>query len=86
MNAENILLTHFSARYPQMPPSGVPQPWAGSGSAREPILALAFDNADVPIGDMWKMNFYLPAIEQSFVDTAEEGDDAETLNAEVDVP
>ncbi|KAF7972807.1 hypothetical protein HWV62_16994 [Athelia sp. TMB] len=86
MSAENILLTHFSARYPQMPPSGVPQPQAGVGSRREPFLALAFDNADIKIGDVWKMNMYLQAIEQSFLDTAEEGDDDPTTSVEVDVP
>lgn len=86
MKAENILLTHFSARYPQMPPSGVPQPYGRDNSSREPFLALAFDNADIKIGEVWKMNMYLQAIEQSFLDTVEEGDDEQNTDVRVDVP
>jgi len=33
---------------------------------------------------MWKMNLYLPAIEQSFSDITDEGDD-EVVHIEVDV-
>jgi ribonuclease Z len=85
MNAENILLTHFSARYPKMPPSGLPTPSTNDDSSREPILALAFDHANITIGDMWKMNLYLPAIAQSFNDIDDEGDD-EVVPVEVGVP
>ncbi|KAF8075182.1 hypothetical protein FPV67DRAFT_1476334 [Lyophyllum atratum] len=82
MDAEHILLTHFSARYPKMPPSVIAKPSeipiGEGGRAREPIVALAFDQANLAIGNMWKVNYYLPALEQSFRDTvAEEGDDAE---------
>lgn len=81
MKAENVLLTHFSARYPRMPPSGVPTPNV-QGESKEPILALAFDHASVPIGELWKMNLYLPAIEQSFNDIP---DEVEVLHMEVDL-
>jgi len=84
MKAQNILLTHFSARYPQMPPSGVPTPNAYGQSSKEPVLALAFDHAKIAIGDMWKMNLYLPAIEQSFSDIPDEADD-EVVHIEVDI-
>jgi len=84
MNAENVLLTHFSARYPQMPPSGIPTPSAHGDTSSEPILALAFDHANIAIGDMWKMNLYLPAIEQSFNDIADGEDDL--VHLEVDIP
>ncbi|KAF5379502.1 hypothetical protein D9615_006481 [Tricholomella constricta] len=82
MNAEHILLTHFSARYPKMPPSGLAKPSqipiGEGGRAKEPIVALAFDHANLTIGNMWKVNYYLPALEQSFRDTvAEEGDEEE---------
>ncbi|KAH9940691.1 hypothetical protein B0H21DRAFT_572283 [Amylocystis lapponica] len=77
MNARNILLTHFSARYPRMPPdAGAPDP-----SARSPTVAIAFDHARLRIGDMWKLNTYLPAIERTFADTAEEDDDERTTSA-----
>jgi ribonuclease Z len=82
MNAENVLLTHFSARYPRMPPSGIPTASTYGETSREPILALAFDHANIAIGDMWKMNLYLPAIEQNFRDIAD-GDD-EIVHLEVD--
>ena len=75
MKAKNVLLTHFSARYPKMPPSGVPTPNTRYEPSREPFLALAFDHANIAIGDMWKMNLYLPAIKQSFSDIADEADD-----------
>lgn len=86
MNAENILLTHFSARYPQMPPSSLPRALARGDSRRDPFLGLAFDNTDIKIGNVWKMNAYLQAIEQSFLETTEEGDDVHTTSVEVDVP
>ncbi|CCM00813.1 uncharacterized protein FIBRA_02855 [Fibroporia radiculosa] len=76
MNAEKLLLTHFSARYPKMPrversPPGSPS----SARPRGPLLALAFDHARFKIADMWKLNTYLPAIERNFTETAaEEGD------------
>jgi ribonuclease Z len=84
MNAENVLLTHFSARYPKMPPSGIPTVSTHDETSSEPVLALAFDHANIAIGDMWKMNLYLPAIEQSFRDIAD-GDD-EIVYLEIDNP
>ncbi len=77
MNAENVLLTHFSARYPRLPPSvGIVRP-TGEVVGREPIVALAFDHANLTIGSMWKLNMYLPAIQQAFADTSDEEDEEE---------
>lgn len=42
---------------------------------QRPVIAVAFDHLNMTIGEMWKINHYLPAIEQSFVDTLEEGDE-----------
>lgn len=83
MKATNVLLTHFSARYPKMPPSGVPTPLGQDGTTQQPTLGLAFDNVDIALRNMWKMNVYLRAIEQSFKDTAEEGDDEEIPHVEM---
>ncbi|OCH93318.1 hypothetical protein OBBRIDRAFT_790349 [Obba rivulosa] len=69
MNAEKVLLTHFSARYPKMPPSVF--------SENSFPLAIALDFARMKIGDLWKFNAYLPAIEHCFEETAEEGDEDE---------
>ena len=89
MNAEHILLTHFSARYPKMPPSGLAAPAqirdGNEIKAKEPIVALAFDNANLSIGNMWKVNYYLPAIESCMRDTAEEEDEEESDEMMVDV-
>lgn len=85
MKAANILLTHFSARYPTMPPSGVPAPLDQDGTTKEATLGLAFDNTNIAIRDMWKMNFYLRAIEQSFKDPTEEADDDEIPHVEMDI-
>ncbi|KAG0709138.1 hypothetical protein DFH29DRAFT_793581, partial [Suillus ampliporus] len=46
MNAQKILLTHSSACYPRMPPS------ISERQAGDPVVALAFDHANIKIGDM----------------------------------
>ncbi|KAG6330075.1 hypothetical protein ID866_9015 [Astraeus odoratus] len=78
MNAYSTLLTHFSARYPTMPPTVL-----GKHEDGDPILALAFDHANITIGDMRKMHAYMAAIQQNFADL--EDDDAPTQVAEVDI-
>jgi ribonuclease Z len=76
MNAEHVLLTHFSARYPKMPPTGLGlsnrKDDDQEGQSKEAIVALAFDHANLLIGDLWKVNYYLRAIEKCMQDTAEE--------------
>jgi len=37
------------------------------------------DHACIRVGDLWKMATYLPAIEQSFRDIADEGDEEEEV-------
>ena len=49
----------------------------------DPFVALAFDHANIRIGDMQKMHAYTAAIEQNFADLEE--DDATTQVAEVDI-
>ncbi|GBE87655.1 hypothetical protein SCP_1103320 [Sparassis crispa] len=64
MNAENILLTHFSARYHMLlPPTPDTQ-----RHAQSPVIAMASDHSRVRIGDMWKLNTYLPAMEANTTD------------------
>lgn len=94
MRAENVLLTHFSSRYPHMPdyisespvPSRPSSPTSSSpsiptrnrkGSDNSPAVAIALDHARLRVGDMWKMQLYLKAIEKSFWDVREEGDEEE---------
>ncbi|KAI0317320.1 hypothetical protein OF83DRAFT_1083676 [Amylostereum chailletii] len=71
MNAKNLILTHFSNRYPHMPD------YLAKKNAGGPTVALAFDHARMRVGDLWRMPLYLRAIEKSFQDTSEEGDEEE---------
>jgi len=80
MNAEHVLLTHFSARYPKMPPAGITRP-----DGRQAIVVLAFDHVNLSIGNMWRLNYYLPAVEQSFRDTVEEDDGSDVGDVGMDV-
>ena len=66
MRAKKLLLTHFSARYPKMPPR------RGDDSSGGPIVGLAFDFARIPMGDIWKLDAYLPAIKQVFNEFGDE--------------
>jgi ribonuclease Z len=64
MKAKNVLLTHFSTRFPK-----TPQMISAPADATDPTIAIAFDHVTVSIGNLWKLNRYLPAIEQSFLDS-----------------
>ncbi|PCH45067.1 hypothetical protein WOLCODRAFT_155082 [Wolfiporia cocos MD-104 SS10] len=75
MNAKNILLTHFSARYPKILPLVMNPPGSPSEDTPGPVVALALDHARFTIKDMRKLHVYQPAIERTFaVTAAEEGD------------
>ena len=63
MRAKNLLLTHFSTRFPK-----TPQMIATPAEATGPTIGIAFDHVTVSMGNIWKLNRYLPAIEQSFLD------------------
>ena len=70
MNVKNVLLTHFSTRFPK-----TPQMTTASAEATDLTVAIAFDHTTVSFGNLWKLNRYLPAIEQSFLD----GEDPEEV-------
>jgi len=76
MRAQHVLLTHFSSRYPTMPRYFASSP-RGEDPDRRPTIALAMDHACIRVGDLWKMETYFPAIQQSFRDIADEGDEQE---------
>ncbi|KAI9458853.1 hypothetical protein BJY52DRAFT_1267524 [Lactarius psammicola] len=75
MRAQNVLLTHFSSRYPTMPRYFVSP--KRDDADDKPTVALAMDHACIRVGDLWKMAAYIPAIAQSFKDIADEGDEEE---------
>ena len=78
MCAKNTLLTHFSARYPKMPPyilGARPDP---NSYAKENFLVTAVDHLNMTIGDMWKMQFYLEPVTRNFREIKEDtGSDSE---------
>ncbi len=76
MRAQNVLLTHFSSRYPTMPRYFASSP-KGDDNEHRPTVALAMDHARIRVGDLWKMAVYFPAIQQSFRDIQDEGDEEE---------
>lgn len=79
MKAKNVLLTHFSTRFPKTPQITIAPEDEDTG----PTIAIAFDHATVSLGNLWKLNRYLPAVEQSFLDS----EDPEEENIQAgDVP
>ncbi|KIK63188.1 hypothetical protein GYMLUDRAFT_197664 [Collybiopsis luxurians FD-317 M1] len=70
MRASNVLLTHFSARQPKMP-----HQFSTVFSNTDddfPFIVTAFDYAHFTIGSMWKMQFYMDAIDQSYRELVKE--------------
>ena len=75
MNAQNILLTHFSARYPKMPPYLANRRPTSEAFDTKNVIVPAFDHLNLTIGDMWKMQFYLYAINQNFYDSYDQSEE-----------
>ena len=59
MNAKNVLLTHYSQRYPKLPtlPTGLII-----------NIGFAFDLMTVPFSDFWKLPKYNEALSELFKD------------------
>lgn len=83
MNAEILLLTHFSARYPKMPPS-FQENEAGS-EGKKAHVGLAFDNTVLRMGDMWKLQHYQSALATNFAYTMEEDDVEDDVSGVMEV-
>lgn len=70
MNAQNILLTHFSQRYPKLPDLGlvpmVDESARVLDQERRAPIAVAFDCASMRVGSMWKMEHYMDALAKTF--------------------
>ncbi|KAH7054681.1 hypothetical protein BKA62DRAFT_601090, partial [Auriculariales sp. MPI-PUGE-AT-0066] len=85
MKAHNVLLTHFSSRYPKSMQGSCVQGIESASSdgndttvqhavstSATPVVGLAFDLMTVSIGEMKKLNSYLPALEQCFAEVLEQ--------------
>lgn len=84
MKARQLLLTHFSARYPKLPPLTRP---SSAAEVDEPIIAVAFDLASLRLDEFWKMAHYQEPMDLLFGWDEAEEDEAtrEVLVKEVEV-
>ena len=69
MKAANVLLTHFSSRYPRLPDL---KQYLRDTGGDSPVVGIAFDLSTVPIGAMKRLHNYLPIIEQQISKRYEE--------------
>ncbi len=65
------MLTHFSTRYPKLPPAMFSHTSSGPLS-KQSNLVLAFDHCRMTLGEMYKFKAYMPAIEQCFSGTQDD--------------
>lgn len=72
MKAKCCLLTHFSQRYPKLPPLQEPK----GDDKNSCDIAVAFDLMSVKIGDLWKAKLYAEALQVLFSEW--EGDEEAT--------
>ena len=90
MNSSQILLNHFSQRYPKLPKLNLPAD-DGTG-AKQPDISISFDFMSIRVGDMWKMAHYMDALSLLFDEAEpEDGDDTTgavegDINPTVDTP
>lgn len=77
MQADYLLLNHFSQRYPKLPRLQAP---TDNASGKRPVIALAFDLMTLPLSSFWKMENYTDALEELFVEV--EGAESETAQSE----
>lgn len=70
MNAQKLLLTHFSNRYPKIPNLADSAKDSPTGSTLE--IAIAFDYLNLRLGDFWKMRSYNSAFDALFASTESE--------------
>ncbi|KAH8926607.1 hypothetical protein BT69DRAFT_1347937 [Atractiella rhizophila] len=77
MKARHCLLTHFSARYPKLPPLSPP---SASSSSDEPKFAVAFDLMSIRMGNWWKLAHFRASMATLFSEL--EPDEVEVVSVE----
>eukprot|EP00842_Homolaphlyctis_polyrhiza_P002445 jgi/Hompol1/3200/HPOL_003161-RA len=73
MQAKNVLLTHFSQRYPKLPNVDAGQFVTDNhgehdlgGQSRPPVVGVAFDLMSVTMNGFWKLPVMVPALQTLF--------------------
>ncbi|SNX85356.1 related to TRZ1 - tRNase Z, involved in RNA processing [Melanopsichium pennsylvanicum] len=79
MGAKNILLTHFSQRYPKMARSSLFALNEGEKGGGNVPIALAFDLVTYPLSRFGKIRGYTPAMEALFAADMEGDEDAQSF-------
>lgn len=78
MKARHLLLTHFSARYPKLPPLST---FESSEHAHRPVVATAFDLMTLRLDEFWKVERYRDAMDALLSwDEADDRDDTDELS------
>jgi hypothetical protein len=70
MQAQNVLLTHFSQRYPRVPPLNDPEHRTG----------VAFDMMSVRLRDLWKIPYLIPGVRALFPEDSEEAKNEDAVS------
>ncbi|KAF8956934.1 hypothetical protein BDZ97DRAFT_1848960 [Flammula alnicola] len=79
MKAKNLLLTHFSARYPKLPPYVTKELSSKADVTmydQDTFIVPSFDHMNMTIGDMWKMQFYLLTLLRNFREALDEDEES----------
>lgn len=80
MGAQNILLTHFSQRYPKMARSSLfALSDQGGKDGKNVPIALAFDMVTYPLSQFGKIQGYTPAMEALFAADTEGDDESQSV-------
>ncbi|GAA5995462.1 ribonuclease Z [Rhodotorula paludigena] len=78
MRARHLLLTHFSARYPKLPPLSTA---SASSDLPRPTVATAFDLMTLRLDEFWKVEQYRDAMDALLSwDEAEDRNDGDELS------
>ncbi|GAC99145.1 potential tRNA 3' processing endoribonuclease [Pseudozyma hubeiensis SY62] len=86
MGAQNILLTHFSQRYPKMARSSLfALSEQGEKDGKNVPIALAFDMVTYPLSQFEKIQNYTPAMEALFAADTEGDEEDQSVAAGEDV-
>ncbi|KAJ7173689.1 hypothetical protein C8R46DRAFT_1215611 [Mycena filopes] len=70
---DHLLLTSFSGQFDRMALSNL---FIRTRRNAKPLVSFAFDNARLTFGTMWRMNMYLPVLDQIWRQDGDEVDDA----------